>query len=73
MPAADHRTGTTYKDGAGERADGQICSIEGPYLDAVSALRDADARATGNHEVGIRFLVTSLWPPSGEPPPYVAP
>jgi len=52
-----------------QRDDGQIRSIEGPYLDVVAALRDADALAAGDHEPGARFLVTSLWPPSSEPAP----
>jgi len=52
-----------------QRDDGQICAIEGPYLDVVAALRDADLLATADHEPGMRFLVTSLWPPTSEPKP----
>jgi hypothetical protein len=52
-----------------QRDDGQISTIEGPYLDVVAALRDADALANRNHEPGMRFLVTSLWPPLSEPQP----
>jgi len=55
-----------------QRADGQISAIEGPYLDVVSALRDADRLTSSRHEPGMTFVVTSLWPPTSrpEPPPF---
>jgi len=52
-----------------QRDDGQLSTIEGPYLDVVAALRDADALMNRPHEPGMRFLVAPLWPPSNEPQP----
>jgi len=69
LVAAEMETLETPYVVVSQRDDGQISAIEGPYLDVVAALRDADALANGTHEPGTRFLVTSLWPPSSEPQP----
>jgi len=69
LVAAEMETLETPYVVVSQRADGQIAAIEGPYLDVVAALRDADRLTSSRHEPGMRFVVTSLWPPPSQPGP----
>ena len=51
------------------RAGGALSSAEGPYADAVSALRDALAlQDSPFREENTRYTVAPLWPPPATQP-----